>query len=198
MCDEELDTPVRSTKRPTKPSRKRCANEENDLIQGLAKSISLRNKQKQTKTNNTYNTTAAFGQFIAESLDEMDPRTRKLVQNQISNLIFQAQMGIPSQPLYGAPQQTTPSATNQFPSTGWLQELQQSINTNTMQQPLNTNTMQQQLNTNAMQQPLNMNSIEQPLNTNGMQQPLNTNAMQQPLNTNTMQPVNGNQQKTKP
>eukprot|EP00795_Rhopilema_esculentum_P004026 gene4026-20195_t len=34
-----------------------------------------------------------FGNFVTESLLEMDPTTRKIAQNQISNVIIQAQMG---------------------------------------------------------------------------------------------------------
>ena len=75
----------------TKNSRKRKNEDDGDLIKVLTQSILQRANKKSREEKNC--AAAMFGNFVTESLLEMDPTTRQIAQNQISNVIFQAQMG---------------------------------------------------------------------------------------------------------
>ena len=81
-CDNgTFSAPSTSTKQPLQLSRKRQADEEYQLIKGLATSISQRNKRKQKSDGN--GATATFGHFVAESLSDLDPVTRTITQHEI-------------------------------------------------------------------------------------------------------------------
>ena len=70
---------------------RRKVDEETQLLKILANSITERASRKATEPKNAAVT--SFGKFVMESLLEMEPMTRKIAQHQISNVIFQAQMG---------------------------------------------------------------------------------------------------------
>ncbi|KAI0228787.1 hypothetical protein LSAT2_020783 [Lamellibrachia satsuma] len=84
----------KSTKLPLKHRQKSQKRKRDDeefrVIQGLAKSISERNESKKAKISGVC---ASYGTYVGETLEKLDARTRCIAQHQISNVLFQAQMG---------------------------------------------------------------------------------------------------------
>ena len=62
------------------------------ILKTLSASISQPNK---SQISDEY---ATFGQYIAECLRKMDPRTSHIVQHNINRIIFDAQMGLMNYP----------------------------------------------------------------------------------------------------
>ena len=84
----------KSTKLPLKQrqksQKKKRDEEEFRVMQGLANSISERNESKKAKLSGVC---ASYGTYVGETLEKLDARTRCIAQHQISNILFQAQMG---------------------------------------------------------------------------------------------------------
>lgn len=100
-CDDSMvewnDTSTpKSTKMPLKPKpksmKKKLQEEEFQVMKGLASSIAL--DQKEKKKAKAEGELEAFGYFIIESIRKLDSTTQHIVQYQINNILFQAQMGM--------------------------------------------------------------------------------------------------------
>ena len=95
--DEETNgISQKSTKMPLKvtTSRKRQAEEEFNLIKGLTSAIQERAKKKPDVSSNISKQHSAYGQYIAETLSDLEPRVRAIAQHKINEIIFQAQTGM--------------------------------------------------------------------------------------------------------
>jgi hypothetical protein len=100
--DDDFDQPnetnatlaVQSTKMPIKSRpkslKRKLQEEEFNVMKGLASSIAKERK----KENSEVGECESYGKFLIESLKKFDEATRHLVQYQINNVLFQAQMGI--------------------------------------------------------------------------------------------------------
>ena len=76
-----------------KLSRKKQAEEEFQLIKGLATSINDRNRKKQKAEGKKDNALHMFGCYVTETLTTLEPKMKHLAQHHINNILFQAQMG---------------------------------------------------------------------------------------------------------
>ncbi len=90
---------ARSTSEPLrKPStsRRKQAEERYQLIKNLSQSIANRHKIKKVEKKND-TVYEAFGNYVAQALSELDSQVSHMAQNEISNIIFQAQAGLLTQ-----------------------------------------------------------------------------------------------------
>ena len=76
-----------------KPNRKRQAEEEFDLIQGLAKSIAERKLKAQKSDKPATNSVESFCNYVTQTTYELDSGVLHLTQHKISQILFQAQTG---------------------------------------------------------------------------------------------------------
>ena len=95
QTNERTITPaVQSTKLPIKPRpkslKKKLQEEEFNVMKGLASSIAKERKKEKCEGGEC----ESYGKFLIESLKKLDESTRHLVQYQINNVLFQAQMGM--------------------------------------------------------------------------------------------------------
>ena len=88
------ETP-RSTKEPIKlkTNRKRQAEEEYKVIQGLAQNIAEKRQKKANLEKSASNPVLSFCKYVAQSLTELEPQVRHVAQHRISEILFQAQTG---------------------------------------------------------------------------------------------------------
>ena len=95
LFDNQLHETPRSTKEPLnlKPNRKRQAEEEFNLIQGLAQSIAEGKSKAQKSDKPATNPVESFCQYVAQTMLELDTGVRHLTQHKISPILFQAQTG---------------------------------------------------------------------------------------------------------
>jgi len=111
--EEAVTSTPKSTKLPlmsrTKTLKKKREEEETLLIQGLIKSLTERNENKKQKL---IDDCVGYASYMGECLAKLDAKTRYIAQNQMNNILFQAQMGTLFHQLtvYPAPQ------TQMFPS----------------------------------------------------------------------------------
>ena len=73
---------------------KKRAEEEYQLLKTLAKSITQRANKVVEQAAEKQNAVSAFGKYVAESLDDLEPFIRMHAQHEINNIIFKAQMGM--------------------------------------------------------------------------------------------------------
>ena len=104
MSKDEASKP----KQP-KISSKKQEEREAQLFQSLSEPFAQRAKKVSEGAQNK-NSTILFGKFVAESLVELDPISRKHAQFQLNNIIYKAQMGLLEQ------QQMQ----QQFPTPNWM------------------------------------------------------------------------------
>ena len=92
--EQEEDATPKSTKEPLKlkPNRKRQAEEEFKLIKGLSQSIAERRQAQKAKKPVT-NPLETFGNYVGQTLSELDNSIRHLAQHRINEILFQAQTG---------------------------------------------------------------------------------------------------------
>ena len=113
LLDDVNDTTTpRSTKQPLKSRpksmKKKLQEEEFEVMKGLASSIAQNNKEKK-KAKPEGGESEAFGNFVIESMNKLDPTMQHIVQYHINNILFQAQMGMLGQgqtQMSGAKQQS--------------------------------------------------------------------------------------------
>ena len=74
-------------------SRKKQADEEFQLIKGLANSINDRCRKKQKLESKKDDALQMFGCYVTETLTALEPQMKHLAQHHINNILFQAQMG---------------------------------------------------------------------------------------------------------
>ena len=77
----------------SKLSRKNQAEEEFQLIKGLANSINERYSKKPKLGERKDNALKMFGCYVTETLTTLEPKIKHLAQHHINNILFQAQMG---------------------------------------------------------------------------------------------------------
>ncbi len=94
--DNDVEETPRSTKEPLKlkPNRKRQAEEEFKLIQGLAHSIAERKAKTQQTKKPATNHVESFGLYVTHTLSELDTRTQHLAEHKINEILFKAQSGL--------------------------------------------------------------------------------------------------------
>ena len=95
--DEEInENSQQSAKMPLKvtTSRKRQAEEEFNLIKGLTSAIQEKAKKKPDMSSDKSRRNSAYGQYIAETLSDLQPRECAVAQHKINEIIFQAQAGM--------------------------------------------------------------------------------------------------------
>ena len=76
-----------------KPNRKRQAEEEFKIIQGLAQSLAERKSKTQKSNKPATNPVEPFCQYVAQTLSALDTGVRHLAEHKISQILFQAQTG---------------------------------------------------------------------------------------------------------
>ena len=92
-ANTSADSDAKSTKKPlAKPKavRKRQAEGEDKLIKGLAESLA---GKKEKKVQSPKDTLEHFGNYVTQSLAELDPQICNLAKFKINNILYQAQVG---------------------------------------------------------------------------------------------------------
>ena len=76
-----------------KPNRKRQAEEEFNLIHGLAKSIAERKLKPQKSDKPATNSVESFCNYVTQTTYELDTGVLHLTQQKLNQILFQAQTG---------------------------------------------------------------------------------------------------------
>ncbi|XP_070571412.1 uncharacterized protein [Ptychodera flava] len=95
-CKDSTDGDDKSTNKPMKTkmksSKRHQAEMEYELIKGVAESITERNK-RQKCGDEKKDAVETFGNYVTQTLRELEPKMRHLAQHRISNILFEAQTG---------------------------------------------------------------------------------------------------------